>query len=187
MIATSTCLKSMLLAGVIGSSIFASQAIAQPEPTQQPAATSTNKTVSAAADSSTKSPAASMRDQAADKAHAWHVREGGRYQRQWGVDIVGVRRISSGEMLEFRYRVLDVTKAKALNDKRSTAYMVDQATGTKLVVPQMEKVGLLRTTTTPQLNRIYWMVFANPGNLVKPGSLVNVAIGNFHVDGLVAQ
>ena len=184
---TSTCLKSMLLAGMIGSGIFASQATAQPESTQQPAANSTNGSVPAAIASSKTSAPAPTRDQVADKAHAWHVREGGRYQRQWGVDIVGVRRISSGEMLEFRYRILDVAKAKALNDKRSTAYMVDQATGTKLVVPQMEKVGLLRTTTTPQLNRIYWMVFANPGNIVKPGSLVNVAIGNFHVDGLVAQ
>jgi hypothetical protein len=135
----------------------------------------------------TNSTAPSNSQQIAAKANNWHVREANRYKREWGVDIVGARRISSGEMIEFRYRVLDATKAKALNDKRSNAFMIDQATGKKLVVPQMEKVGLLRTTAPPQLNRVYWMIFANPGNIVKPGNAVNVVIGNFHVDGLIAQ
>src|SRR5262249_50978813 len=91
----------------------------------------------------------------------WHARQGQYYQRNWGVDILGVQRVSSGEMLAFRYVILDPEKAKGFNDKRNAAYLIDERSGAKLTIPQMEKVGALRTTTTPQAGRMYWMVFAN--------------------------
>jgi hypothetical protein len=52
-------------------------------------------------------------------------------------------------MLAFRYVVLDPEKAQVFNDKRNSAYLIDEKTGAKLTVPQMEKVGELRTTTSP--------------------------------------
>ena len=55
------------------------------------------------------------------------------------------------------------------------------------MVPQMEKVGALRTTTEPKTGRMYWMVFANTGHVVKPGSLVDVVIGDLRVDGLTVE
>jgi hypothetical protein len=54
-------------------------------------------------------------------------------------------------------------------------------------VPQMEKVGALRTTATPKAGRMYWMVFANTGHVVHAGSLVDVVIGDVHVDGLTVE
>lgn len=39
------------------------------------------------------------------------------------------------------YRVLDANKAKALNDKKAQPFLVDEATGAKLFIPEMEKVG----------------------------------------------
>jgi hypothetical protein len=120
-------------------------------------------------------------------ASGWHAREGRYFQRNWGVDIVDVRRVSSGEMLAFRYIVLDPEKASGLNDKRNTAYLIDEKTGVKLMVPQMEKVGALRTTATPVAGRMYWMVFANTGRIVDAGSKVDVVIGDLHVDGLTVE
>jgi hypothetical protein len=114
----------------------------------------------------------------------WHAREGSYYKREWGVDIVDVRRVASGEMLAFRYIVLDPEKAKMLNDKRSAASLVDEKTGTKLLVPQMEKVGALRTTVTPTAGRMYWLIFANTGRVVTDGSRVDVNVGDFHAQGL---
>jgi hypothetical protein len=130
---------------------------------------------------------ASAKEQVHQANLAWHASQGFRYQREWGVDIVGVRLVSSGEMLEFRYRILDVQKAKPLNDKQKEAVLIDDKTGAKLTVPQMEKVGLLRTVTEPKAGRMYWMIFANEKHIVKPGSLVSVKIGNFHVNGLMAE
>ena len=115
----------------------------------------------------------------------WHSREGRYYQRNWGIDVVDVRRVSSGDMLAFRYVVLDPDKAAALNDKRNTAYLIDEKSGTKLMVPQMEKVGALRTTVTPVQGKMYWMVFANTGKVVSAGSRVSVVIGDLKIKDLV--
>ena len=60
-------------------------------------------------------------------------------------------------------------------------------TGVKLVVPDMEKVGKLRQSSTPEAGKAYWMVFSNKGKFVKHGDHVNVVIGRFHADGLVVD
>ena len=118
---------------------------------------------------------------------AWHARQGQYFQRNWGVDILGVQRVSSGEMLVFRYVILDPEKAKVFNDKRNSAYLIDEKSGTKLTVPQMEKVGALRTTTTPEAGRMYWMVFANTNRVVDVGSKVDVVIGDVRVNDLTVE
>ena len=117
----------------------------------------------------------------------WRSRQGLYYKRNWGVEIIGVKPVSSGFMLAFRYRVLDPTKAKVLNDRHSKAYLRDDATGTVLSVPAMENVGELRTGAAPQPDRTYFMIFGNPGRLVKSGSRVTVVAGNLHVDGLIVD
>lgn len=109
------------------------------------------------------------------------------YQVTWGVDILGVKLVSSGLMIRFSYRVLNSNKAKALNDKKATPLLIDQKSGAKLEVPTMEKVGQLRQSAAPEKGHEYWMVFANKGEVVKPGSRVDVVIGNFRAKGLVVQ
>ena len=117
----------------------------------------------------------------------WHSFHSAYIKRKWGVDIVGVRLVASNSMLEFRYKVLDVKKADALNNKRWNPYLLDQASGAKLAVPTMEKIGQLRQTPPPVEGHIYWMVFANPGRMVKRGNRVNVVVGEFHADGLTVE
>ncbi len=120
-------------------------------------------------------------------ANNWHAREGMRIQRNWGIDIVGVRPVSTGFMLAFRYRIVDAEKAKVLNDKRSKAYLIDEATGNRLGVPNMENLGELRQKDAPEINRVYFIMFGNPGKLVKSGSHVSVVVGDFRVDNLVVD
>ena len=105
----------------------------------------------------------------------------------WGVDSLSVKSAESGEMIRFTYRVLDVDKAKALNDKKNEPSLIDPAAGVKLVVPSLEKVGKLRQSSSPEAGKMYWMAFSNKGGFVKPGHRVNVVIGDFHAEGLVVQ
>ena len=109
------------------------------------------------------------------------------YAVLYGVDELQVRSVSSGASLEFRYRVLDSGKAAVLNDKRATPYLVDQKSGRRLAVPTMEKVGALRQVANPEPGREYWMIFANPGKLVKPGQRVDVVIGAFRASSLTVE
>jgi len=125
--------------------------------------------------------------EAAPSATDWHARQGLYYKRNWGVEVIGVKPVSSGYMLAFRYRVLDPEKAKLLNDRKSKAYVIDEETGTRLAVPALENVGELRSGTAPEADRNYFMMFGNPGKLVKSGSRISVVVGNFRVDGLVVD
>jgi hypothetical protein len=120
-------------------------------------------------------------------ARRWHQRHAALVNRNWGIDIVGVKPVSSGSMLAFRYKILDPAKAKLLNERKQKAYLIDEATGTVLAVPAMENIGELRAATTPQINRTYFMIFGNPGQLVKSGSKVSVMAGDFKVQGLVVE
>jgi hypothetical protein len=109
------------------------------------------------------------------------------YRVAWGVDSFSVRSVESGEMIRFSYRVVNVEKAKVLNDKKNAPYLVDEKAHVKLIVPTMEKVGQLRQSSAPEAGKVYWMVFSNKGHIVKPGSHVSVIIGRFHADGLVVE
>src|ERR1700731_3132311 len=46
-------------------------------------------------------------------------RAGSYYRLVWGVDSLRVKWAESGEVLRFSYRVLDPSKAQALNDKKN--------------------------------------------------------------------
>ena len=112
----------------------------------------------------------------------------GRYYRLvWGIDSLSVKSAEAGEVIRFTYEVLDPEKAKMLNDKKIEPSLTDEKAHVKLVVPQMEKVGKLRQTATPEAGKKYWMLFSNKGGYVKRGDRVSVAIGSFRADGLVVD
>ena len=109
------------------------------------------------------------------------------YQGAWGVGELRVKTAESGEMIRFNYRVFDAHKAAALNDKKAEPELIDSQAGVKLSVPQMDKIGKLRQSSTPKEGMTYWMAFANPTLAVKRGHRVDVVIGSFHANGLVVE
>ena len=109
------------------------------------------------------------------------------YEGVWGVGELRVKVAESGELIRFNYRVLDPAKAAVLNDKKVEPALYDEQAGVKLVVPQMEKVGKLRQSSTPKPGMTYWMAFSNPTLAVKRGHRVVVIIGSFRADNLVVE
>lgn len=105
---------------------------------------------------------------------------------KWGIEILGVRQSAAGHMLDFRYRVVDAEKASPLFVRQTKPYLIDQASGKVLAVPNLAKVGPLRSSNQPQAGRTYWMFFGNPG-VVKAGGKVSVVIGDFKVENLTVQ
>ena len=116
-----------------------------------------------------------------------HPREATLMKRRWGVEVMGISRTSGGYMLEFRFKVLDAHLAAPLFDHKIRPYLLDPRTGAKMIVPSPEKVGELRSVNTPEAGRNYWMIFANPGGVIKPGTLVDVIVGDFRADGLIVN
>ena len=109
------------------------------------------------------------------------------YEGVWGVGELHVKVAESGSLIRFNYRVLDPVKAAALNDTKAEPMLFDAQGGVKLVVPQMEKVGKLRQSSTPKAGMTYWMAFSNPTQAVRRGHRVDVVIGSFRADNLIVE
>jgi hypothetical protein len=108
-------------------------------------------------------------------------------KKRWGVEITALRRTAHGHMLDFRYRVLDPDKAKALFVRQTKPALIHEKTGKMLAVPETAKIGPLRNSNAPKQGKIYWMFFGNAGKLVKAGDKVTVAIGDFRAEGLTVE
>jgi hypothetical protein len=106
-----------------------------------------------------------------------------------GVRVESVRLSSAGYMLDLRYRVLDVDKARPLFDRKVKPRLLDEAAGAQLAVPTVPKLGQLRTTSARNVkaDRSYSMLFANPGRFVERGKKVSLVIGEARIDGLVVE
>jgi hypothetical protein len=109
------------------------------------------------------------------------------YSVVWGIDSLNVRQVESGELIRFSWRILDPERAKLLNDKKIEPELIDLQAGVKLVVPQLEFVGPMRESSSPQMGRNSWIAFSNVGRRVKPGDRVTIVVGQFHVDDLLVQ
>jgi hypothetical protein len=118
---------------------------------------------------------------------ARHPREKSYMKRKWGVEIQFVRETAAGYMLEFRYKVLDPDKARALFIRNTKPVMTHVRTGTELIVPTPAKTGALRNSDVPLADHVYWMFFSNLGKIVQRGDEVNIQIGEFAVEGIVVQ
>ena len=110
-------------------------------------------------------------------------------EETWGIRAESVRLSANGFMVDFRYRVIDSGKASALlKEKKSKPRLVDKASGAELSIPELEKVGAMRTSFKNMVrNKVYFMMFANSKGLVKRGSKVAVIIGDFKADDLIVR
>jgi hypothetical protein len=109
------------------------------------------------------------------------------YESVWGIETPNVKAVESGVILRFSYRVLDPEKAKTLNDKKVSPVLISPEKGVKLVIPEMDNVGILRQTSAPEAGKSYWMAFSNSGRLLRPGDRVDIVIGDFHARDLLVQ
>lgn len=109
-------------------------------------------------------------------------------ETQWGIRLQGIRLSAAGNLLDFRYRILDADKAQALVDHKSQPYLQNQANGSRTFVPASPSLGTLRQTSQKTLvNHAYFILFANPGKQIKAGDRVTVAIGNFKAENLLVE
>jgi hypothetical protein len=147
------------------------------------------------ASKATQAPPAQPKASAATPVPVWQGAQANRlsrraemyYESVWGVGELRVKAAQSGGLIRFDYRVLDPNKAAALNDKKVEPKLYDAQAGVMLVVPQMDKIGKLRQSSTPKAGMTYWMAFSNPTRVVKPGHHVDVVIGSFRADNLVVE
>jgi hypothetical protein len=106
---------------------------------------------------------------------------------QWGIEILSMRLTAGSYMLDFRYKVVDTEKARPIFKRKVKAVLVDQESGARFMVPNTPKVGPLRSSNMPKVGKNYFMLFANPGQYIKSGSMVTVEVGDFVVQNLTVD
>ncbi len=108
-------------------------------------------------------------------------------EKNFGIEIVSLRTTAGGQMLDLRFQVTDPQKAKALLDKNQKAYLLDGKTGKTLPVPVTKAGAMRQTTLNPEAGRLYFMLFSNPGGMVREGGRVSLLVGDFRKDGIVVS
>ena len=102
-----------------------------------------------------------------------------------GIEVVRVTLSAAGNLVDLRYRVLDPDRAQALLAKGAKVYLKDEATGKVLTVPSLGYVGSLQQNSqSPEKGRIYFVLFNNVGQLVKPGRKVTLILGEKRIASL---
>lgn len=99
-----------------------------------------------------------------------------------------------GMLLDVRYRILGETEE--LSFEPTDSYIIDEATGTKLLVQNAARVG--RLASTKKFERVpvpgqedfiplQYMIVENQERLVKPGSKVTVVIGGIRQEHVTVE
>ncbi len=100
-----------------------------------------------------------------------------------GIRLVYVATTGAGGLLDVRFQVLDPDKAAALHDAATPPVVIDDSTG---VVADSLLMG--HSHTAPfDAGVVYYLIFENPGNMVKRGGTVSVLLGNTEIDGVTVQ
>lgn len=108
----------------------------------------------------------------------------------YGIRIEGLHLTAAGSMLDFRYRVFDVKKAGPILDGKLKPYLLDEARGAKLGVPDTPVLGRIRQTARNNkilTDRTYFIMFGNPGKALQSGDKVTLLLGQLRITDLTVE
>jgi hypothetical protein len=111
-------------------------------------------------------------------------------EETYGIKVEGLRLSAAGSMLDFRYRVLDAQKAAPILDGKFRPYLIDEARGARLGVPDTPVLGRIRQTSRNNkilTDRTYFIMFGNPGKALQSGDKVTLLLGQVKITDLTVQ
>jgi hypothetical protein len=110
---------------------------------------------------------------AAEEASSAPVLSASAFEAATGVRVAQVSVTGAGGIVDLRFQVLDPDKAGAVHSPESPPYMVDERTGvlvSQLVMGHAHH-GPLKAGVS------YYLLFYNPGDIVRRGDTVTVRLG----------
>jgi hypothetical protein len=97
-----------------------------------------------------------------------------------GVEVVRVNVSGGGGLLGLRYRVIDADKAAAVHSPANPPLLLDQGSGaiiSQLLMGHNHK-------GRPKAGITYYLIFMNPGDIVRRGARVSVQLGGVRVENV---
>lgn len=108
-------------------------------------------------------------------------------ERNLGLEVVSLRPAAAGYMLDLRFRVVDPQKAAEPLSRKHKAFLTEVESQKTLEVPVTKAGPMRQTTLEPKSGRIYFIMFSNPGQVIKPGQTVDLTIGPMKLTGIKVQ
>lgn len=109
-------------------------------------------------------------------------------EQRWGIHAEALRQTAGGTALDFRFRVVDPSKAALLLAAKEDPVAIHLKTGTRLAVPHPPRFGALRSRSKQvKTGQLHFVLFSNPGRLVAVGDEVAVTIGGLTLDRLTVE
>jgi len=100
-----------------------------------------------------------------------------------GLRVTLIAVTAVGGMVDFRFKVMDVEKArKILQDGKLLPYLTVAGSNISLN-PAPETLQDLKLEN----DLVYYILYSNTGNLVKPGTPVSVVIGDWQLEPIIAK
>ena len=99
-----------------------------------------------------------------------------------GVRVVRLATTAAGGLVDLRWQVIDPEKALAVHDYTPT--IIDEKSGRAVNQPFM---GHVPHSIKLQAGQTYYMIFFNPGDVIKPGSRVTVVLGRARLEHVAVQ
>jgi len=104
-------------------------------------------------------------------------------EEQAGVRVTLIAVTAAGGMVDFRFKVTDVEKAKkALQEGKLLPYLTVVGSNVSLK-PAPETLQDMKLEN----GLVYYILYGNNGNLVKPGTPVSVIIGDWQLEPIIAK
>jgi hypothetical protein len=100
-----------------------------------------------------------------------------------GVRVVRVAVSGDGGLVDLRYLVVDSEKADAVHNSRTPPLVIDERTGG--VVSQL-LMGHIHNSR-PKVGLTYYLIFENPGHVLRRGGRVTVELGNARLPHVPVQ
>jgi hypothetical protein len=104
-------------------------------------------------------------------------------EKRFGVRISGLYLVAKGGMIDMRYRVTDVGKAKIFGHYTETSPMIIAEDSGKTV----EVTIMMLHNHRVEGGRVYYILFRNTDNAIKPGSKVSIQIDDMLLENVTVQ
>ena len=109
-------------------------------------------------------------------------------EEKYGIRVLALRLMMANRYLDMRYRVVDSAKAAQLSNGQTPSFLMDRASGTRLLMPKPPAEGAFPPTSSHlATNRAYFSMILNQGGAVTNGSQVELLVGNTQPMRLVVQ
>ena len=104
---------------------------------------------------------------------------------QMGIEVVSLRTTAGGHMLDLRYRVVDVDKAHQVLKVASKidVVVIDKVNDVVAQVPQTMLGKLRGKSGIARTDRVYYVIFGNPHQMIQSGGSVDIQFGDVTVSG----